>query len=52
MASTCWLLAREAPGAGIGIAIVAATVALLTLTRVPPMVLIFACGAIGAFVDW
>jgi len=52
MASTCWLLVREAPGAGIGIAIIAATVALLTLTRVPPMVLIFACGAIGTFVDW
>ena len=39
MASTCFVLAREAPG-------------VLRLTRVPPVVLILTAGVVGAFVPW
>lgn len=52
MASTCWLLVREAPGVWKGAAIIAATIVLLTVTRLPPVLLIFAAGALGAFIPW
>jgi len=52
MASTCFLLVRQAPGVWKGAAIIAATVALLTLTRIPAVLLIFAAGALGAFISW
>lgn len=52
MVSTSFLLVREAPGIWKGAAIIAATVALLALTRIPPVLLIFAAGALGAFIPW
>ena len=52
MASTCFLLVREAPGVWKGAAIIAATIAVLALTRVPPVLLIIAAGALGAFIPW
>lgn len=52
MASTCFLLVRHAPGVWKGPSIIAATVALLALTRVPPVLLILAAGALGAFLSW
>ena len=52
MTSTCFLLVREAPGVWKGVAIIVATVALLTLTRIPAVLLIFAAGALGAFISW
>jgi chromate transporter len=52
MASTSFLLVREAPGAGIGAAMIGAAVLLLTFTKLPPLLLIAAAGAIGAFVPW
>jgi chromate transporter len=52
MASTCWLLVREAPGAWQGIAMIAVTMVLLATTRIPPLAMILAAGAIGAFIPW
>nr|MDP2192153.1 chromate transporter [Rhodoferax sp.] len=52
MASTCFLLVREAPGVWKGAAIIAATIAVLALTRVPPVLLIIAAGALGTFIPW
>ena len=52
MAATCWLLVREAPGQWKGAALIAATIALLTFTRLPPILFILAGGAIGAFISW
>jgi chromate transporter len=52
MASTCFLLVRQAPGVWKGPSIIAATIALLALTRIPPVLLILAAGALGAFVTW
>lgn len=52
MAATSYLLVRAAPGVWKGAAMIAATIALLALTRVPPLLLIAAAGAIGAFVPW
>ncbi|MFZ2648738.1 MAG: chromate transporter [Burkholderiaceae bacterium] len=51
-ASTGWLLVREAPGVWIGAAIIGVTIALLALTRLPPLLLIAAAGALGAFIPW
>lgn len=52
MISTCFLLAREAPGAGKGVAIIAASFGILSLTRFPPVLVILAAGAVGATLDW
>ena len=52
MAATCLLLVREAPGVWKGAAIIAATTLLLTLTRLPPVWLILAAGALGAVIPW
>jgi chromate transporter len=52
MASTCFLLVREAPGAWKGAAFIGASVLLLSLTRVKPLPLIAGAGLIGAFVPW
>ena len=52
MAATSFLLVREAPGVWKGAAIIAATVALLALTRVPPVLLILVAGVLGAFIPW
>lgn len=52
MVSTCFLLARDAPGGWKGAGIVAATVLLVTLTRVPPVLLILSAGALGAIIAW
>jgi len=52
MASTSFLLIREAPGVWIGPLIIAVTVAVLSLTTIPPVWMILAAGAIGAFIPW
>ena len=52
MASTCYLLVRQAPGVWKGAAIIAATIALLAVTRLPPLLWIASAGLIGAFVSW
>lgn len=52
MAATCFLLLRSAPGSWKGPAIIAATLLLLSLTRLPPVLLILAAGVVGAFVPW
>lgn len=52
MASTCFMLVREAPGVWKGAAIIFATIALLWLTSIPPVLLIFAAGGVGAFIVW
>ena len=52
MAATSLLLVREAPGVWKGAAIIAVTVLLLSMTRLPPVLLIFAAGAVGAFIPW
>ena len=52
MAATSFLLLRAAPGVWKGAAIIAVTVGSLTLTRLPPLVLIAAAGITGAFVSW
>lgn len=52
MAATCYLLVRQAPGVWKGAAIIAASTLLLATTRVPPVLLIFAAGIVGAFVSW
>ncbi len=52
MAATCWLLVRQAPGVWSGAAIIGATIALLALTRVPPVLLILLAGIAGAFIPW
>ena len=52
MASTCFLLLRDAPGVWKGVAISAVTLALLAATRIPPVLLIVAFGALGALIDW
>jgi chromate transporter len=52
MASTSFLLVRQVPGAWIGPAMIAATVLVLSYTRLPPLVPIAVAGAIGAFVPW
>jgi chromate transporter len=52
MASTSFLLVRQAPGAWQGAAMIGVTVVLLALTRVRPVLLIFAAGAVGALLPW
>lgn len=52
MAATSFLLARQAPGVWKGAAIIAVTLGLLSLTRLPPLLLIGAAGITGAFVTW
>jgi chromate transporter len=52
MAATCYLLVRQAPGVWKGAAIIAVSTLLLATTRVPPVVLIFVAGVVGAFVTW
>lgn len=52
MASSCFVLARETPGGWKGLAIIAATAAVLSWTRLPPLVPILLAGAVGAFLDW
>jgi chromate transporter len=52
MVSTCYLLLRGLPGAWQGIAIAAATLLLVTTTRLPPVVPILVAGALGATIDW
>jgi len=52
MGATCYLLVREAPGAWKGAAMIAVSVLLLTITKLPPMLLIVAAGITGAFVPW
>lgn len=52
MASTCYLLVRQAPGVWKGAALIAGSTLLLATTRVPPVLLIVAAGIGGAFVSW
>lgn len=52
MAATSFLLVRQAPGVWKGAAIIAVTLLLLSLTRLPPLLLILAAGITGAFVPW
>ena len=52
MASTSYLLVRQAPGVWIGPAMIAASVLVLTFTRLPPLVPIAVAGVIGALVPW
>lgn len=52
MGATCYLLVREAPGAWKGAAMIAVSVLLLSITKLPPMLLIVAAGITGAFVPW
>jgi chromate transporter len=55
MAATCYLLASQAPGGWMGLALIGATVLLLALAPVlplPPVLLILTAGVIGAFLPW
>ena len=52
MAATSYLLVRQAPGEGIGLAMIAVTIAVLAATRLSPLWLIATAGIIGAFVPW
>ncbi len=52
MASTCFLLVREAPGVWKGAVMIVATIVLLALTRIPPVLLILTAGVVGAFIPW
>jgi chromate transporter len=52
MAATVYLLLRGLPGVWKGGAIAAATLLLITTTRVPPVVPILAAGALGALISW
>ncbi len=52
MASTSFLLVRQAPGVWIGPAMIATCALLLAFTRVPPLVLIVVAGVLGAFIPW
>lgn len=52
MAATSFLLLRAAPGVWKGAALIAATVLLLMLTRLPPLLWIVCAGIIGAWVSW
>ena len=52
MASTCYLLVRQTPGVWKGGLIIVAMVVLLTVTRLPPVVMIFAAGLAGIFILW
>ncbi len=52
MGATCYLLVREAPGAWRGALMIAVSVVVLALTKLPPLFLIVAAGIAGAFVPW
>lgn len=52
MLSTVYLLLRGLPGPWQGAAVAAGTLVVLLTTRIPPVVPIFAAGAIGAFLGW
>ena len=52
MAATCYLLVRAAPGGWKGASMIAVSVLLLSLTRLPPLLLIVGAGIIGALVPW
>lgn len=52
MASSAFLLVRQAPGVWIGTLMIAVTALLLWFTRVPPLVLIVIAGVLGAFIPW
>ena len=52
MASTCWLLVQQTPGVWKGGLIIVAMVVLLTVTPLPPVVMIFAAGLAGIFIPW
>ena len=52
MAASCYLLVREAPGAGKGAAMIAVSLLVLSLARLPPVVVIAAAGIVGAWVPW
>ena len=52
MASTCFLLVRQTPGVWKGGLIIVAMVVLLTVTRLPPVVIIFAAGLADIFILW
>ncbi len=52
MGSTVYLLVRELSGAWQNVAIVAATLVLLTWTRIPPVIPILTAGVLGAFLSW
>jgi chromate transporter len=53
MASTCWLMLREAPGPWQGAGFTAVALALLLLfKRMPPLLLIALAGGAGALTPW
>jgi chromate transporter len=52
MVSTTWLLGRQVQGPWTGLAMLAAAVPILAFTRVPPVVVILAAGALGAVLPW
>jgi chromate transporter len=52
MTATSVLLVRNAPGGWIGAAMIAVTVLLVSLRRVPPLLLILAAGVLGIFIPW
>lgn len=52
MASTCWLLLRQAPGPALGWGLIAAALAVFSFTRVPPVLVIAAAGLMGAWLPW
>ena len=52
MGATCYLLVRETPGSWKGAALIAVSVLLLSVSKLPPLVLIVAAGITGAFVPW
>jgi len=52
MAATSFLLLRAAPGVWKGAALAAVCLGVLSLTRLPPLLLIAGAGIVGAFVPW
>jgi chromate transporter len=52
MAATCYLLVRETPGAWMGAAMIAVSLLLLSLGKLPPLPVIAAAGIVGAWVPW
>lgn len=52
MASTCFLLVRQAPGGWGGLLLIVASVLLSSLTQASPPMLIAAAGVVGAFMTW
>ena len=52
MGASCYLLVSQSPGGWKGPAIIVVTFGLLSVTRVPPVLLIMVAGAAGAFIPW